>query len=342
MLSALLWLILALPTTGRVLTAEGSYQGELELKEGVLRCGNRTIPWDQVIRIVTDRPSSVPSPHLVRFQNGERWYGRILGLEGGLLRMKAEPLGKAVEIPVGELLAVDFIPGYGEEPALGSQGLLQRAVGTPVTGTLVRIDDQAVTLSSNLGQLRFAPYGLLRYLWPSVALGPAGGDRVGLIDGTLLACEPGGDDPSRKNCLGPKRDQATGKDSLGLRHARLGEMHLPLEAVGFVLRTTPLATRLIRGPGAASPWGPAVLVKPGSPASFELEAQGGRCSLLASPGSEGGVLEALLDGKSLAQVSLSSVTEWTFELPPGGNRLSLRVTGPARVTVADPCLVLKR
>jgi hypothetical protein len=180
---------------GVVQTFDARLEGDVTFADGRLDVAGKAAPWNTVIYALPQTSArTLSAAGAVRLAGGEVWRAEILTLSNKRLAVRSALLG-AREIDLGLVSQLEFTAARAASPAPADDaqdpaaGTLYREKGEPVPGTLLWVDETHLALDSPLGVLTLPREGLVRYKFPDRArAAPAGGgDRVGLIDGSVIS-----------------------------------------------------------------------------------------------------------------------------------------------------------
>jgi len=337
-----------------VQTAQSRLTGELSFRDGGLKIAETDVPWADVLYLISNGAgSTLPSPDAIRFANGERWACAIKSIRDGKIEIETQLLG-ARTVAAADVSVLEFAPvpdAHGDVPRT-----LYRTSGEPVPGALVGFDGRQLQIDTQLGVLSFDRNELSRYVLREGPASPPAGDEVVLVDGTIL-----------------KGEAVPAADGFDLRHAVLGDVKLPADAIVSILRHTsrmtclaerapdavnavPLIARAIPpvriGGDPAGRFIRAILLRPKSEARYKLTAAGGKMRLVATimpmDGCTGVVhLRIRCDAKVMFEKDVppgSAPEPVSIELPAGGEITFDADFGPGLrfplgVLIGDPIVI---
>ena len=176
---------------GLVVTQTSRQEGAVVTQPDALQSGNASVKWADVLLAFNDPGPDRPSTNeTILFRNGEVWKGKIDKMANDSLQVTVSSGQRTVA--ADSLQAIDFMPNL--PPVEGSErGVMYRMKGKPAPGALLWIDGQRVGLDSPLGAIALDRKDLKRYVFVDAAESKtapaAGGDEIGLSDGSVLRGE---------------------------------------------------------------------------------------------------------------------------------------------------------
>ena len=224
--AAALWIAPA--SAGVVQTAAGRREGKVTVAPAGLVVDGKVHNLADVLLVRFHRPyQTLRQPSVVRLVNGEVWRGRIVGLQGGRVKISSPLLGLR-EADAGEVACLEFranLPAL-RDPATQT---LYRDKGEPLPGELIWVNEEQVAVDSLLGALPLPRSGVRRYVMAREEVVPLAPDEaeVAFLDGTVL------------------RGKLTlGKDKVTVAHRHLGRIEAPAAAVRSIVRRLPGVSHL--------------------------------------------------------------------------------------------------
>lgn len=193
--------------------------GPVAVRAGGLTVGERAAVAGEVLFALFDRPGETfRQPNTVRMTNGEAWHCDVLALAADKLTIRSNLFGTK-EVQRASVRALEFQAKLPPEAGLEAQTLYRRR-GEPLPGAMLWISPTQIAVDSPLGAIAMDRKGVTRFILSTeLTLDADDGEaEVVLVDGSVLK---------------GKLTLAAGQ--VRLRHAMLGELHLPAKVVRSVL-----------------------------------------------------------------------------------------------------------